>query len=402
MVIGTALTPFYVLLALRQPLAPEVARGSTSRRSAPPLTGAQAHLDPLGEDGTVPERVLSWEQLHRALLARQLLLERASLTPEQAVERVGGLQTQYAPSAYIGLWSRLSGFRRADLTDALLRRRIVQAWVMRSTIHMVSAADFGPLSDAVREQRRRLHLRSDPAAADMDIDGATDLVRDLLARGPLRQAEVVEALVAAGHPKAAFAAVQLWLDLVRVPPAGTWERPRAHVYGLASTWLRRRAPVDLAGAEERLVVRYLRGFGPAVPGDIARYAGWTITETRAVLDRLIMRRFRDPDGHLLFDVPRAPIPDADVPVPVRFLGQFDALLLLGHTTRARILAAEHREKVFGTPQSVPTFLVDGRVAGTWRWTDDEVKLAPFAPLRPADRDAVHAEAHRLAKFHRDG
>lgn len=350
----------------------------------------------------MPERALSWGQLHRALLARQLLLERAPLTPEQAVERLGGLQTQYAPSAYVGLWSRLSGFRRVDLTAALERRRVVQAWVMRSTIHMVSAADFGPLSDAVREQRRRLHLRSDPTAADLDIDGATDLVRDLLAGGPLRQAEIVEALVAAGHPKAAFAAVPLWLDLVRVPPAGTWERPRAHVYGLASTWLRRRQPVDLAVAEERLAVRYLRGFGPAVPGDVARYAGWTITETKAVLDRLTVRRFRDPDGHLLFDVPRAPIPDADVPVPVRFLGQFDALLLLGHTTRARILAAEHREKVFGTPRSVPSFLVGGRVAGTWRWTGDEVELAPFEPLRPADRDAVDAEAHRLAAFHRDG
>ncbi len=191
---------------------------------------------------------------------------------------------------------------------------------------------------------------------------------------------------------------------MRVPPAGTWERPRAHVYGLASTWLRRRAPVDLAAAEERLVNRYLRGFGPATPGDVARYAGWTVTEAKAVLERLALRRFRDPDGHLLLDVPRAPLPDADVPVPVRFLGQFDALLLLGHAVRTAILPAEHRDRVFASsmPQSVPTFLVDGRVAGRWRWTGEDVDVTPFAPLPAAARAAVDAEAQRLARFHREG
>ena len=65
---------------------------------------------------------LSWAELNRAVLARQLLLERAALDPAAAVERVGGLQTQYAPSAYVGLWSRLAGFRRADLTSRVARR----------------------------------------------------------------------------------------------------------------------------------------------------------------------------------------------------------------------------------------------------------------------------------------
>jgi len=93
---------------------------------------------------------LSWAELNRAVLARQLLLERAALDPVEAVERVGGLQTQYAPSAYVGLWSRLAGFRRAELTSALLDGRVVQAWVMRCTIHMVSARDYWPLIEAVR------------------------------------------------------------------------------------------------------------------------------------------------------------------------------------------------------------------------------------------------------------
>ncbi len=349
------------------------------------------------------ERVLSWQELNRALLARQLLLERAPLTPVEAVERVGGLQTQYAPSAYVGLWSRLAGFRRDDLTDALMRRRIVQGWVMRCTIHMVSAADYLPLTEAVREQRRRWWLRT-VGSADIDMAAAAAAVRSHLAKGPLRQAEIVARLDDDGFPQQTFQGVQLWVDLVRVPPAGTWESPRAHVYGLAERWLRRRTPADLGRAEELLVTRYLRGFGPATPGDVARYAGWTITEARAVLGRLRLRTARDPDGAQLFDLTRAPRPEAATPAPVRFLAAFDAVLLLGHATRARILPPEHRSKVFAStmPQSTPTFLVDGRVAGTWRFTGGRVVTAPFEPLPTTASHAVEQEAERLTTFHDEG
>src|SRR5688500_6007393 len=100
------------------------------------------------------ERVLSTRELNRAVLARQLLLERAERAPEEAGGQVAGLQTQYAPAGYIGLWSRLAGFRRQELTDALLAGRIVQAWVMRCTIHMVATADYWPFTEAVRAARR--------------------------------------------------------------------------------------------------------------------------------------------------------------------------------------------------------------------------------------------------------
>lgn len=344
-----------------------------------------------------PVAELSWAHLNRALLARQLLLERADLTPVQAVERVGALQTQYSPSAYVGLWSRLAGFRRADLTDALLARRIVQAWVMRCTIHMVSAADHAPLTEAVREQRRVWFERSVHDASH--APAAAAVVRELLAGGPRKQAEIVAHLVAEGFPKAVFPGVQLWVDLVRVPPAGTWDSPRAHVYGLAERWLPP-TPVDRAAAEEHLARRYLRGYGPATPGDLARYAGWTITHTKSVLERIPLRTARDPDGARLVDLPRAPLPDPDTPAPVRFLSNYDGVLLLGHAARARLLPPEHRDKVFHTrkPQSVPTFLVDGRVAGTWRRTEGRVETTPFEPLPATARDEVAAEAARLADF----
>jgi hypothetical protein len=340
----------------------------------------------------VAERVLSTHELNRAVLARQLLLERSPLPPVKAVERVAGLQTQYAPSGYVGLWSRLVGFRRADLTDALAARRIVQAWVMRCTIHMVSAADYRPMTEAVRRPRRRLWV----PPAGLDMARVAEAVRGYLAPGPLTQAELQRHLATDGFPRDTWRGVQLWVDLVRVPPAGTWEKPRAHVYGLADEWLRRATPVTEEAGRELLAARYLRGFGPASVKDVASFCGWTLTEVREVLARLELRRFRDEAGGELLDVPRAPLPPADTPAPVRFLGQWDATLLV-HARRAQILPEAYRPRVFATsmPQSVPTFLVDGQVAGTWRHVDGRVRWEAFDALTARSRAAVDTEAERL-------
>ncbi len=354
----------------------------------------------MSQTARMADRVLSVRELNRAVLARQLLLQRSTLPPERAVEEVAGLQTQYAPSGYIGLWSRLAGFRRADLTDALLQGRIIQAWMMRCTIHMVSAADYRPITAAVRIPRRRLWV----PPAGVGMPAVVESVRRRLAAGPLTQAQLQRQLVVDGFPTQAWPGVQLWLDLVRVPPAGTWELPRAHVYGLADDWVPPQPTTDLAAAEELLVTRYLAGFGPATPSDVSRYAGWTVTETKAVLSRLDLHTVRDPEGSQLVDLPDAPRPDGDTPAPVRFLSTFDALLLLGHAKRARIVPDNHRDKVFSTkmPQSTPTFLVDGQVAGTWRSVDNHITPTPFAPLTRATRREVDEEAERLTAFYRDG
>jgi winged helix DNA-binding protein len=347
------------------------------------------------------ERVLSARELNRAVLARQLLLERATLSPEQAVEQVAGLQTQYAPSGYIGLWSRLAGFRRHTLTEALLAGRVVQAWAMRCTIHMVSPADYWPFTEAVRQARREWWRRAHRIAGSVDMPAIAAEVGSYLADGPLKQAEIQKRLAAGGHPREVWPGVQLWVDLVRVPPAGTWATPRAHLYGLAehSVAVPEPAPTEEC-AMEHLAARYLRGFGPASAADIASFCGWNITATRAVLARMQLCRYRTEAGGELVDVPGAPLPPADTPAPVRFLGQWDANLLV-HARRAQILPEEHRPRVFARniPQSVPTFLVDGQVAGTWRHIDGEVRCEPFQPLQPDAAREVESEAARLAAFH---
>ena len=344
------------------------------------------------------ERILSEPELNRALLARQLLLERKRLSLPKALERIGGIQAQYAPSMYIGLWSRVEGFERDQLTRALERRKVAQGTSLRATIHLLTPADWWAFTIAIRERRRETWLgyhRDGPSAEQMVA--AARRVRKRLAEGPVDRKELAGMI---GFGPQGVTGITLWLDLVRVPPSGTWERRRADRFGDAAAWLG--APPDLSRGEATvaLVRSYLRGFGPATLHEIADWGGLSIEATRLAIGKLELRSFRSEDGAELVDLPRMPLPDPETPAPPRFLPTWDSTLLV-HARRSQILPEEHRAKVFGTktPQSVPTFLVDGRVAGTWRYENGRVELSPFAPLARADRRGVEAEAKRLAALH---
>jgi hypothetical protein len=343
-------------------------------------------------------RTLTTRDLNRAVLQRQMLLSRATrVSLPRALERMAGLQAQYAPSMYIGLWSRLEGFERATLTRALERRTVVQATLLRSTIHLVSAGDYWPWAIAIRASRREHWLRvAKDAPRDAEMTAAARRLREALGGGPMRRTEVEDLL-----GKRTAQAINLWLNLVRAPPSGTWERRRADLYAAAEDWL---GPppddVDEASGLELLVRRYLAGFGPATRADVASFTGVPIGRLRPVLDGLRLRRFRSEGGDELLDVPRAPLPPADTPAPVRFLPTWDATLL-AHARRTQILPEEHRSRVFNTrtPQSMPTFLVDGAVAGTWRHDGGAIDLEPFGPLDRASARALREEAARLQAFH---
>jgi hypothetical protein len=339
-------------------------------------------------------RTLTERELNRALLERQLLLGRKRATLPKALERIGGVQAQYAPSMYIGLWSRVDGFERDGLTRALERRTAVQATLLRSTIHLVSARDYWPFAVAVRDARRQWYLRVHRARNESELVDAAEEVRRRLADGPLRRAELVEPL-----GTELWNGVGLWLSLVRVPPSGTWEQRRADLFATAEDWL---GPPQVSREEslERLVRSYLGGFGPAAATDVASWAGIAVGEITPVLERLKLRRFRDERGDELVDLPRAPLPDGDTPAPVRFLPTWDATLLV-HARRTGILPEPYRPLVFNTrrPHSVGTFLVDGAVAGAWRYEKGRVLVEPFERLTSTDRKEVEEEADRLATFH---
>jgi hypothetical protein len=329
------------------------------------------------------------------VLERQMLLGRRRMALPAALERVGGIQAQYAPSMYIGLWSRLRDLRREALTRALERRTVVQGTLMRVTIHLVSRADYWPLTDAVREERRVRWLRGRQRAGptEPEVERVATQMRARLEEGPAPRAELID--LAGGDPRI-FNGATLWLDVVRVPPAGTWEHRRADIYALAERWLGRERADDPAA---HLVLRYLRAFGPAPVTDVADWAGMSVGALRPAIERLELRHFRDEQDRVLLDVPRGPLPDASTQAPVRFLPTWDATLLV-NARRAGILPERFRPLLFSTttPQSKPSFTVDGAVAGSWREENGRVKVEPFEPLPRAARREVDDEARRLEAF----
>ena len=340
-------------------------------------------------------RVLTRRSLNRALLARQFLLDREHLSIPDALDRIGGLQTQYAPSGYVGLWTRLAGFRRDDLTAALEDRSVVQATLLRTTIHMASRREFWLYAAGIRQARRTWSLRVQGGAVDEQImvDAAARL-RAALHDGPRTVKELGE--LATGF----VGNLGLWVDLVRVPPSGTWERRRADRLALAEEWV---GPCDASEDDglQHLVRAYLRGFGPAAWRDIASWAGIRVADARRGGEGSQLVRYRDEDGRELVDLPDAPLPDPDTRAPVRFLPHWDASLLV-HARRTGILPDEYRARVFTSrnPFSVGTYLVDGRVAGAWSLRGGRIALDAYVPLSRADRRAVERERAALEAFHR--
>jgi hypothetical protein len=345
-------------------------------------------------------RVITELELNRALLARQLLLERSKWSIPKVLERMGMLQAQYAPSMYVGLFSRIEGFERAQLDRALERRIVAQGTLMRATIHLVSAADYWPIAVGVGRGRREAWLgasyRKEYSAKQMAA--AARKLRKRLGDGTMSRKEIHELL---GSDSVVTNGVNMWLDLVRVPPSGTWERRRADLYAAADQWL---GPppkkLEERSGIELLVRRYLGGFGPAPVDDIANWAGLHPKRVRPVVDSMKLRSFSDESGKELIDLPRAPLPDPETPAPARFIGTWDAMLLT-HVRRTGVLPEEHRPKVFNTrtPQSMPTFTVDGRVAGSWKFEKGKIKLEPFEKLDAAAKRELAEEADRLAELH---
>ena len=346
----------------------------------------------------MPEPILSTRALNRALLARQLLLARVAIGIPEALSGVAGIQNQYAPNAYIRLWSCLQRFDRDDLTRAYDDATVVQGTLMRGTIHAVARDDYRLFLGAIRGTQREWGARVTKAPPTLDRSPALARARAALAEGPMKR-PALQALTRDEH-LAVRQSLDTDLAILRVPPSGTWERRRADLCALADDVI---GPADDVAEEVALPVvieRYLAAFGPASVKDVASFLGMNVSQIRAPASALGLRRFRAEDGAELLDVDGGPLPDPDTPAPVRFLPTWDAILLV-HARRTQVLPEAYRPLVFHTkmPPSYPTFLVDGQVAGTWRFEDAEIRLSPFRDLRPGERAAVEDEAHRLAELH---
>ena len=349
-------------------------------------------------------QTLTRRALNRATLARQMLLTREKTTPLRAIERLVGLQAQLARPPFIGLWSRIENFRPEALTRALLRRKVVRALMMRCTLHLMSGRDYlklratiQPVLDraidsSVRERAKTLDMEQLLGRARQYLDEEPCTLNELRARLRKRFPKYDEQAI--GY------AVRTHLPLVQVPSETRWGYRTPADFAVAESWLGRR--VSIKDARETLVFRYLAAFGPATVSDAQTWSG--LTGLGPAFDTLgtKLRTFRDERGRELFDLPQAARPNGDVIAPTRFLPDYDNLIL-SHSDRTRFLAPEHRSLVFmRNMQILPTFLVDGFVAGTWRVEQTtagaSLVLAPFRKLTQRAWADLEREGNELLRF----
>jgi hypothetical protein len=347
----------------------------------------------------VPSETLTLRQLNRATLARQMLLARKRVTPVKAVEQLLGLQAQLPRPPMVGLWSRLERLEREDVVRQLLDRRIVRATTMRATLHLLSAADYlrfrGPLQAAL--DRAMPKQRAD----GLDFDHLVDVGRSFFSTP--RTFDAFRDHLETRHPKAdvrAMAyAVRTRLPLVMVPTKSPWGFPVQAEFVVADTWLGN-APSDVR-TTDALVLRYLEAFGPATVADMQAWSG--LQGLKAVMEALRpkLHTFKGEGRTELFDLPDAPRPAEDTPVPVRFLPEWDNIIV--SRSDARLLAPAHRPAVFRPGLRVlATVLVDGMVAGIWK-TERKAAAAtlivePFTPLPKRVRAEIEEEGQALLRF----
>jgi winged helix DNA-binding protein len=335
------------------------------------------------------ERILTQRELNRATLARQLLLRRVKLPPVRAAERVAGLQAQLASTPYVGLWTRLEGFRPETLERALRAGTVTRGVLMRGTVHLVSTRDYGLFGTA-------LDVAS-PGWVTPEAEEIAKRVADSLrmyAAEPRTRIEILEWLerehgIASDGTNRIWYALRLQARIAHAPETSLW---RAPMHGPSFVAVEH-DEVESDAARGELVRRYLAAFGPATRAEIA---GWSGMKIRDFADRLEgLRVLRDEAGRELLDVPRGPLPGADTPAPVRFLPKFDNVLL----DRRRVLPEEYRKLVVRKNADVqPTFIVDGLVAGIWSFKGGRMTTEPFAPLPRAAKRELEDEAGRLAAW----
>jgi hypothetical protein len=333
-----------------------------------------------------------------------MLLAREKITAVRAIERLVGVQAQLARPPFIGLWTRLEKFKREDLLRLVQHRKVVRATLMRGTLHLMSTKDYVKLRAALQPalsagMQSILRDRSQ----DLAIDKLLAVGRKYFDEEPRTFDELrghLQKRFPKGDERAMAYAVRMHLPLIQVPTDAEWGYPGAADFAVAESWLGE--PIGSDASPHALILRYLAAFGPATVSDAQTWSGLNGLKLPFEELRPKLQTFRDERGRELFDLPKAPRPPEDSPAPVRFLPEYDNLIL-SHDDRTRFVAKEHRAAVFlPNLRVISTFLVDGFVAGTWKIERKKdtatLVITSFAALPKRVRDELTDEGERLVHF----
>ena len=359
---------------------------------------------------------LTLRDLNRATLHRQFLLERATGPIPDVIGRLAGLQAQHATWPYVALWTRRDSTDRRELESALADASVVKATLMRTTLHLVDASDTH-VFDAMSAQPRLATWRASAQRAGLDLPDLNAETRAFCSE-PRTVAEI-EAHLAGLHPgiepsqhipggvrNAWFRLATAGGGLVHVPPSGFFAEHGKPSYVDIDRWL----PHAGTPPEDALrtgIERFLAAYGPATLPDLMQWSGQhrvglMRAAVKALGDRIV--EYDGPDGATYLDLAELEPTPADAPAPPRFLARWDSLLIAyARPTRARLLDPAHVGAIYKKNGDVlPTFLIDGYVAGVWSLTTTGggavLAIEPFGGVPASARAALIEEAERLVRF----
>lgn len=373
---------------------------------------------------------MSRRQVAAFRLARQHLDARAAAWALLAVVRqMGGAQAQVLSAAQISLWARIGRLAAEYIDTAIRERRLIRAWCMRHTLHLVPAEDLAVFvrGSAGRVERDVRWLRG-KGMPDRTIEKIIAAALEAMDQ-PLTRREIAERMSRSLGVRQREHVGGGWGNRARIPAIViggmtipiVWlfylvgargvicsgpARGAEPTYVRADTWIPRWRDTPREEAEQQLLRRYLQTFGPGTPAEFAYWVGTPQREAQAIWTREESNLARVSVEGAPAAVVRADVADLveapSIRPPVRLLPYFDAYLL-GHRDRRHIVDAANLKTVYSTQGWVaPVVLVDGRAAGTWSLTRERGRLriavTPFAPFTRNIRTAIRREADDLGRF----
>lgn len=349
--------------------------------------------------------LLANRTLNRTLLARQHLLERSQLTVHEMCDHLVGLQAQDSPPPFVALWSRITDFDPATVSDALVDRSLVRITLMRGTIHLVTPPDALRIAPHIQPELEKIPFRKGfnyGAMVGLDADEVREHGERVLGDEPMSAAELRERAAEIYPDRNPGMVVQTWLyqlPVLQTPPRGQWKDSSRPIWSRVEPWLG--APLDPSYPLSELLLRYLRAFGPASTMDMQTWS--KLLGLKQAIEQLgdRVRTYTDERGRTLYDAADAELADPDLPAPVRLLGWYDNAVL-SHQDRTRIVPEGNALHLRAFAAAVAPVLVDGYLAGLYKIFPEagvaRLRICPTRTWTKAERTAVEAESQALLGF----
>jgi len=350
-------------------------------------------------------------------LGRHSLIDRSpSAEAYGVIEDICGLNAQGALNYNLSLWARVEGMNRGFIRDSIRYKKLLRSWFMRNTVHTMTTVHAFVARPALREslvqEWNRWTVRTGSKESPDSWNAHYKQVLAALEDGPLSMSELLDRYSpASGNPRRVLSRVVREMSLKGLvcngEPRGPWYHDTEQTYADVKRWMPGMTEAEEKGAQEALMMDYLRGYGPAREQDYAYWAGLKVSAARKVLKRiepgLAAVGAAKQKGKLYLPADNLPdlVQTEEVPL-VRLLPKFDALMM-GHREKARFMDEPTRKRVFlPTAEVSATVLVDGRVEGVWNLKKEgeawSLGVELFKELDEEHVDLLYSEIQGMMEF----